>query len=138
MPETMPSGTATGNGASLTGLVTGILSDAQDLMKQQVALLRTEIREDFRKTKEAGLTMIGGAICAAVGGLLLCLMVVYLLHWATELPLWGCFAIVGGLLSLVGAALIWAGKAKFETFNPLPDQSAEALKENVQWMTNPK
>ena len=31
-----------------------------------------------------------------------------------------------------------AGKKKFESFNPLPDKSTEALKENLEWKTKPR
>ncbi len=73
-----------------------------------------------------------------MGSFLLCLAVPLLLWWLTELPLWGCFAIVGGCLVVVGACLAYLGKKKFDSFNPLPDETAEALKENVQWIAKPK
>lgn len=127
---------------TVTSLVKGILEDAQRLFNQQITLIRTEIREDFRKTKDAALAMAWGVGILAVGGLLLCLMLPLLLEWATQptLPLWACFGIVGGILALLGAILVYAGVRKFESFNPLPDQSVQGLKENVTWSTttNPK
>ena len=38
---------------SVTGLVSGILADAQELLKQQIALAKAEIRSDLQKTKQA-------------------------------------------------------------------------------------
>jgi hypothetical protein len=129
----------TGTEPSVTALVTGIINDAQELIKQQLALVRTEIRDDLRKTKEASLSLAIGLGVAALGVLLLAFMLVHLLWWAApQVTLWGWFGIVGGVLAIVGASLIYAGSKKFETFNPLPDQSAQALKENVQWLTNRK
>jgi hypothetical protein len=55
------------SGASITGLVTGIINDAQELIKQQVALLRHEVREDFRKTRDATLSLGAGAAVALLG-----------------------------------------------------------------------
>jgi hypothetical protein len=123
---------------AVSTLVTGILNDAQELMKQQVALVRTEIREDFRKTKEGVLSLAIGAGVGFVGLSFVCLTAVYLLEWAAHpnLPLWACYAIVAGTMVVVSAGLLVAGKKRFESFNPLPDQSLEGLKENLQWKTN--
>jgi hypothetical protein len=123
---------------SVTTLVTGILHDAQQLMKQEMDLVRTEIRDDFRKTKEGALTLSIGAGMACIGCAFLCLTGVYLLEWAAHpnLPLWACYAIVTGIILVVSAGLLAVGKKKFDSFNPLHDQSLQGLRENLQWKTN--
>jgi hypothetical protein len=124
---------------SVTSVVTGIINDAQELMKQQFALFKHEVKEDIRKTKDATLALGIGAAVAGLGVILLCFGLVWLLSWvATALPLWVCFAIIGGGLVIIGAILLVAGKKKLDSFNPLPDESAQALRENVQWIMNPK
>jgi hypothetical protein len=71
--------------------------------------------------------------------LLLCFALVYLLAWAVpQVPLWVWFGVIGVLLAAGGGAMIYAGTKKFESLNPLPEQSAQALRENVQWLTNRK
>jgi hypothetical protein len=125
--------TANGRESSMTGLVAGIIDDFQRLMEQQLRLLRREVQDDFGKTLEA-LTMlaVGGAL-AAVAGILVAFALAHGLNAAyPDLPLWGAYAIVGGGLALIGGALLYAGTKRFESFNPLPDESAQALKENVQ------
>jgi uncharacterized membrane protein YqjE len=130
--QTVPEG-------SMTGLVTGIMNDAQDLVKQQFALLKHEVKEDLHKTLQAAIALGIGVAVALVGALSLWLALVYLLAWAFPVvPDWGWFAIVGVLFLVAGALIFYAGKAKLESFNPLPDESAQALKENVQWITRPK
>jgi len=126
--------------ASVTELVTGILHDAQDLIKQQFELLKHEVKDDIRKTRDASLLIGVGGLVGLVGLIHLTLMLVYLLYWATNesLPLWACYGICGGLAAIGGGALVYAGMNKFSSFNPLPDQTAQALKENVQWLTKPK
>jgi len=124
--------------ASVTALVTGIVSDLQDLMKQQVTLLQHEIRSDFQKTKDAATLEGIGIGVALLGGLMLSLTLAHFLHWAIpELPLWGAHGIVGLVALVVGGILFYAGKVRFASFNPLPDETVEALKENVRWITNP-
>jgi len=125
--------------ASVTTLVSGIISDAEELMKQQFELLKHEIRTDLRKTKEASLLLGAGACVGLVGLILAGLMLSHLLAWAVPaLPLWACYGIWGLVLLAVGGGLIYAGKVKLESFTVVPTEAVQALKENVQWITNPK
>jgi hypothetical protein len=122
----------------VTALVSGILHDIQELLKQQVTLFRSEVREDLRKAEEAAVSLAAGLAVTLLGSLLL-FIALPLLLWraAPALPLWACFAIVGAALAGLGAILLFAGVKRLEAANPLHDQAVEALKENVQWITNP-
>jgi len=125
----------------VTSLVSGIIHDVQELMRQQLALFKEEITSDFHKAKEVAFSVaISWAVglgAVVVGAGMLLLMLVHLLHWATQLPLWSCYGLVGAAALALGAGLLFAGKKKLETFHPLPEQSVQALKENVQCLTNP-
>jgi hypothetical protein len=131
-----------------TALVRGIVNDIGDLIKQELRFARTEVRSDLRKSREAILALAAGAGIAFLGVLVLTLMLVHLLHWLTlpagvnpdpaGLPLWACFGIVGSLALGIGAGLVVAGKKKFDSFNPLPDETATTVKENLQWIANSK
>ena len=124
---------------SLTSLVTGIVNDAQELMKQQFAMFQAEVKEDMRKTAEASSALGVGMAVTFVGSILLCFTLVYLLNWAfPTAPLWVWFAVVGGVVTAVGGGLVYAAYAKFRSFNPLPDKTAQALKENLEWKTTPR
>jgi len=134
--------------ASVATLVSGIVTDVQDLIKQQLQLTRKEIEADFRKTREAASLLILGIGIAFFGGLALVLMLAHLIHHLTlpagqvsnfdpaTVPLWGCYGIVAAVFLVVGGGLAFAGKKKFDSFNPLPDESAQVLKENVEWIAN--
>jgi len=123
----------------MTSLLAGIIHDAQRLLSQQIELVKVEIKEDIRKTLTGVAFIAAGAGLLAVGGLLLCFMVVYLLAWAFPgLELWVCFLIVGGALTLLGVTLLFAALRRFQSFNPLPEQALAGLKENLQWQTNPR
>jgi len=134
---------------SLSSLVKGIVNDVGDLIKQQFQFAKVEVQTDLRKSKEAVMALAIGAGAAFLGILFLGFMLVHLLHWLTtpataintdpaSLPLWACYAIIGGLCVGCAAALIQAGRKKFSSFNPLPEQTAQTMKENVQWITNSK
>jgi hypothetical protein len=135
----MAANTPTGQDASVTSIVTGIINDAQDLFAKQVDLLRHDVEKDIRHAKEAAAHLATGAVVTFIGVLVLCGMLVYLLSWLfPELPLWACYAIVGGPITLAGLALLYRGWDRAETLNPLPEESLQAVKENVQWTTRPR
>jgi hypothetical protein len=121
------------NEPSMTQLVSGIVGDVQEILVNQMALLRHEVKEDFRRTRDASLAVVLGLAILGLGSVLLCLTVVYLLEWAFEsLPLWGAFAIVGIPIAIAGGVLLSSGLAELRSFNPLPDETATAVKETFQ------
>jgi hypothetical protein len=116
--------------ASVTTLVSGILSDVQQLLAQQTRLLRLEIREDLRKARTGAIFLGAGLGVAAVGGLLLCVMLPLLLYALTDWPQWVCFGIFGVLFLFFGAGAAYAAAKKFQDAASLPE-STTTLKENL-------
>jgi hypothetical protein len=138
--------TATPAEPGLATTVKGIVDDAFELLKQQFAMLKAEVRSDFRKVL-AGVIPLACAIAPLLlGGLMLCFMLVHLIHWATlphgqmadpaSIPLWGCYAIVSAAFLVLGGVLLGIGYYRLKTVNPLPEETAKALEENLQWLMN--
>jgi len=124
---------------SVTRLVSGIVNDAQDLMRQQIALLKHEVRKDLREAKELSLSFLAGAVTCAVSTALCSFALVYLLYWVWPvIPLWASFAIFGFLFGLAALILFYAAKQKLEEITPISDEAQQAIKENLQWTTKPK
>jgi hypothetical protein len=128
------------NDPSLSSLVGGIIDDAQKLIEQQLTLLKHDVRKDIQHAKDTAVLLGAGVGVLAAAGLLLLFMLVHLLEWLARpnLELWHCFGIVGGAVALIGAVVLYTGKKKLDTLNVVPEESAEALKENLQWQTNPR
>ena len=121
--------------ASVTGLVSGIITDAQTLLKQQAEMLKAEVREDFQRSKRAAEFGSVGIVCATVGALGLITALAYLLHEQFQFAMWASWGIVGGLFFIAGVALGAFSYVLLERFNPLPDKTFNALKENITWQT---
>jgi len=144
----MPNEVHTQSEPGVTSLVGGIISDFGDLIRQEIRFAKAEVKSDLSKTREAVSILAVGIGIASVSGMLLVWMLVYLLHWLTipagdvldpaKLPLWACFGIVGGILAIIGGITIQTGRGKLQSNNPLPDQTVENVKENVQWIANSK
>ena len=124
------------NQQSTTSLISGILSDAQDLIKQHVQLLQAEVEQDLRETTQAGIQLVLGMATALIGALLLALGIVELLKLAGMAP-WAAYGSLGLVIGAIGGFLVYQAIVAFRNINPLPEKSAEALKENLGWQNKP-
>lgn len=121
---------------SLSSLVTGIVHDAQELIKQEVALARQEVKEEVNKGKQAALAFAAAAGVGALATIFLLLGVAFLITWASadRVPLWGSFGIVGVVLAVTSGILFFAGRNRVEDLHLVPRQTAETMRENAQWI----
>ena len=118
---------------SLAALLGGIMKDAKDLLVQELTLAKLEGRDELRQIKTAALSLGIGVGVAAVGGILLSVMLVHVLAAYTDIPLWGCYGIVGSVFGVLGWVLLASGKHKIEEIDVMP-QTVETMKENTQWL----
>jgi len=118
----------------MASLVSGIINDAQQLLRQEVTLAKQEVREELAKAKAVAAAGAIALALAVVGGLLLCLMLVHLLQWATGWPDWVCYGLVGGVFLAVAGVLAAVAKNKASQIDLVPRQTVETIKENVQWL----
>jgi hypothetical protein len=130
----------------MTGLMRGIINDIGDLIRHEIKFARTEMKADLRKTRDAAAVLALGVGTALVGAILLALMLVHLLHYVSlpaeeirpGLPLWACFGIVSAVFLVIGSAVAYVACSMFKSFNPLPNETAKTVQENVQWIANSK
>jgi hypothetical protein len=139
----MATGLETPNETSTVALLKGIVADVEDLIAQQLSVARAEIKADVQKTAEAGLFLILGGGGCLVAAVLWSFALAHLIYWAilpaaTEapaLPLWGCYAIVAFVMTVIGAGFLYAGHEKISEVQMFPKETAEAVKDNVNWKT---
>lgn len=126
-------GTTNGNGSSITHLVTGIIDDAKVLARQQLEMFKSELREDFDRSKRAAAYGSIGIVLLTVGALGLITALVYVLHEKAGLDMWVSWGIIGGLFLIAGGVFAYLGNELLKSFNPLPDKTFTAIKENITW-----
>ena len=116
---------------SIGGLVRGALEDIRELIREEVALARAEVRHELNKARAAGVGfgVAAVALVFAAG----CFVVALALGLATllEWPAWSGFAIVAVFLAVVGAIGYSAGRRAMSTVQPLP-RTVQTLKENFR------
>ena len=130
---------AAGGEPTLTELVSGITSDAQRLLQQQYQMLRAELKEDIRRTKSALAYMGFGIAATVVGAIFLVVALPLLINDGLDVVQtrpWVGWAIIGGVMLVVGIIGLLLGRRIFQKNNPLPDKTLNALEENLSWIAN--
>lgn len=133
-PNTAPVATATppAPGATVTGLVGEILTDAQKLAKQQLEMFKAEVREDMNRTRQALIYGGVGVACLTVGAFASIFAVVHILdRFVPGLPQWGAWTLFAAVFLAAGVVLGLVARNLFESFNPLPDKTFNALQDNL-------
>ena len=125
------SGRFVGGSDSLGDTVTGIIEDLQNIVRGEVQLAKTEIKEDVSKLGRAAGMIGAAAFLALVGFIFLMLGVTYLLHKSLEM--WISAGIVGLALLIIGAIVGVMGKNKMQEANMVPEKTIESLKEDKEW-----
>lgn len=120
--------------SSMAQLISGIVGDAQDLVRKEIALARQEVREELDAAKSAGIKLgIAGAVLT-VGGLLVVLAVAQGIADLFDWPAWAGYALVGVVLAIVGGILFSAAQRQIKNIHPVPERTLETMKENVEWI----
>ena len=128
------SGRSADTSNTLGDTVTGIIEDVQNIVRGEVQLAKTEIKEDVGKLGKA-LGMIGAAaFLALVGFIFLMLGVTYLLNKSLEM--WISAGIVGLALLIIGAIIGVIGKNQMQDANMVPDKTIDSLKEDKEWASH--
>ncbi|HEU4946770.1 MAG TPA: phage holin family protein [Kribbella sp.] len=118
--------------SSLGAMVSQLTSDLSTLTRQELALAKTELREEAKKAGK-GAGMLGGA---AFAGWMLALFVSLTLMWALNEVMHIAWAalIVAAVWAIAAAVLLTAGRKAMREVNPTPDQTVDSLKEDAKWL----
>jgi hypothetical protein len=124
--------TGTSNETRSLGEIVGDISkDLSDLVRQEMDLARTELKQELTKTGK-GAGMFGGA---GVAGLLMLIFVSLALAYLLDnwMPRELAMLIVGLLWAAVAAVLAKRGRDNLKEANPELPTTQRTVKEDVQW-----
>lgn len=116
---------------SVGELVGQVANDLSQLVRQEMALAKAELREEAKKAGK-GAGMLGGA---GLAGYFVLLFLSLTLMWALAegMKLWLAALIVTILWGIVAAVLFVVGKKKLAEVKPKPEQTVASVKEDVRW-----
>jgi uncharacterized membrane protein YqjE len=114
-------------------LVKQLSQQVSTLVRQEVELAKVEMADKGKKAG-IGLGMFGGAGVAALLGLgSLTTFLILVLHEA--IPAWAAALVVTVIWAAVAGVLALQGREKVkEVGAPIPEQTAESVKEDVEWL----
>jgi hypothetical protein len=116
--------------------VSRLSEQSSTLLRQEMALAKTELRQEIREAGKAG-GMFGGA---ALTGLLALLLVSFAAAWALGdisalNPALG-FLIVGLIYAVIAGVLAMSGRSAAENVDPSLPETKQSLQEDAQWAKN--
>src|SRR5690606_27930803 len=126
----------THDGASLGSHFSELAHGTVDLLRKEVELAKSEVREALEQTKRGVAGVVAGATVLAGG--FAALLAAAILGLGLYLPYWAAALIVGGAACAVGAVLLGAGKGVVAPANFIPhrtmaehDRDKQMLKEHL-------
>ena len=130
--STGSSGPGAGDDRSLGQIVGDLSHDLTTLVKQELELARTELKEEAGKAGK-GAGMLGGA---GVAGLLALMLGSFALAYLLDnwMPVELAFLIVTILWAIVGAVLAARGRKELKNANPQLPETQQTLKEDAAWV----
>jgi len=117
---------------SLGDLVSSLTGDMSKLMRQELTLAKTELREEAKEAGKAAGMLGGAAFAGWMTALFLSVTLMWLLDKAMDLTL--AALIVTLVWGIAAAVLGLGGKKKLQSLNPKPEQTIDSLKEDAQWL----
>jgi hypothetical protein len=116
---------------SMGNTAQGLMNDIERLLGQRLGRLKDDVIQEIGKASTAAASVGGGLGMAALGTLLGGMAFVHMVHKATGLPLWLCYAGSSAAACTMGAGLMAQGVRKAGQLEIIPEGTGQALREAV-------
>jgi hypothetical protein len=117
---------------SLGELFAALASDTSTLVRQEVALAKTELTQNAARVgRRVGAVAVGGAFGYAA---LLALTAAAIIGLGRVIPLWAAALAVGVVLAVVAWWLVSGALRALRETDVAPRRTVETLKEDAQWL----
>jgi len=122
---------ARSDGRSIKQILQDIVNHVGDIMRSELRLARTEVRQDVTHyAKTSAFIGVAGILAFYAGGLVL-LSAVYALQ--DVMPSWLAALLIGVAVGTVAAILYMTGRKKLAKASLRPDKTIQTLEDNVTW-----
>ncbi|MEU7569561.1 phage holin family protein [Streptomyces fradiae] len=116
-------------------LLAAVTADVQHLLRQEVLLAKTEIREEAAKAGKAAGMFGGAGFAGYMVALFLSLAAVFGL--ANVMDAGWAALIVTAVWAVAAAVLFLLGRSRMRVVSPKPERTIDTLKEDAQWARHP-
>ena len=108
-----------------------IVGNIQSIVRSEVRLAKTELREELSGAGSAVARTTVGALLGAYAGLFAMVAVVSAL--ALYMPMWLAALVVSLTLGIAGLTTVMSGLRLFARVDLVPDQAVQSVKEQMTW-----
>src|SRR4051812_6234576 len=109
------------NDRSFSEILQDAVGNVQEIMRSELRLAKTEVREEAAKAKSAGGLLAAGAVFGLFAGFFLLLAIVYAL--SKIMPDWAASLVVAVVLAGSAGAIVSAGIKRFRQVHTKPDKT---------------
>jgi VIT1/CCC1 family predicted Fe2+/Mn2+ transporter len=125
-------------GRSISAVLVDIGRNAQDLLRSEIQLAQSEVRDRLLDARPAGVLFAVGAAAALLGGLFLLLALLFALRLL--MPAWAAAGCITAALAVTATITLTLAVRRFRASPPLVkplEQAHESAKENAAWTKRP-
>lgn len=114
--------------ASVPTLIRQLADDATNLVSKEIRLAKTEMFENINNLKKGAVSVASSSFVLNAG--LLTLVFSAVTGLATVMELWLSALIIGSAITLIGFAMLGAGKKKMDAAAMRPDHTIDSVKDD--------
>ena len=118
---------------SIADVIKHAIRDAQELVRSEIALAKTEVRYEVRRVSVGAGLLAGAALAAIIAVIFLMATIAWAIPELLDWPRWTGFGIVTVLTAITAGVLGYVGKKRITVPRHMP-RTVDTLKENIEWM----
>jgi len=118
---------------SIPSLIRSVLNDARELIREELALAKAELREEVSAGRRVAAAFVAAALLALLGLVLLSVALGGAVADLFDLPTWAGLGIVAVIMAAAAFVVANRGRAQLANIRGLP-KTQETLRENITWM----
>ena len=116
---------------SFSDVLQDIVANLQGIIRSEVKLAKSELREEVRQAQSGGIWLGIGTLSGLFAVLFLLLAALYAL--SRVVPDWAAALILTGALGLIAAIALVLGIKHLRELKRIMPKTVDSIKENVQW-----
>ena len=106
--------------ASVGTLIRGALDDVRELVREELALARVEMRREMSKLSSAGIQLGIAAVALWFAGMFVLVALALGVSWLLGWPAWSGFVLVALVLAVAGGVTLASARSAMKRVEPLP------------------
>ncbi len=117
---------------SLSEVFQDIVRNVQEIIRAEISLAKTEVREEASKA----VSSLAWVVVGALSGIFAVVFILWTAAYALGhlWPMWVATLVVAGVLTLSAIGLLIIGIRRLRELHPTPERTVQTIKENVAWV----